>query len=131
MRIGRPSARNRSTFCGNRQIMGSRFAEPDPGIDHDPLAGNAGLLQGVEAFRQVGGNFSQHVVIVGILLHRGGRPFHVHANDAGLGSGQTEAIAGSKVRPDTSLTMTTPESASLAGPPRRFWYRWTTGPSSR
>ena len=92
--------------------MGGRLAKPDPRIDHDPLTGNAGLLQGVDPRSQVRGDFTQHVVIVGILLHRGGRPLHVHANDAGPGSAQTEAIAGSNVRPDTSLTMTAPASSA-------------------
>ena len=92
--------------------MGGRLAKPNPRINHDPLSGNAALLHGVDAFRQVGGDFRQHVVIVGILLHRRGRALHVHANDAGPGSRETEAIAGSKVRPDTSLTITAPASSA-------------------
>ena len=57
-------------------VMLQCFAEAEAGVGYH--VGHAHLVQAVDAFGQVQEHLASHVVVVGGLLHGGGRALHVH-----------------------------------------------------
>src|SRR5581483_8950865 len=69
------------------EVVGHRLAEPEPGVGHELVFGDAGLDGGGPPLGQEGADLGHHVVVAGVDLHGGRRALHVHEDVTGAGRG--------------------------------------------
>ncbi len=79
IRIGRPSAQQLVQAPEQGEVVRERLAEADPGVEHDPLLGDAGRHGERQALVQERLDLVHHVpAVAGFALHRAGLAEHVH-----------------------------------------------------
>ncbi len=69
------------------EVVLERLAEADPGIDPDPLLGDAAGHRRLDALGEEGADIVDHVVVDGVVLHRARASLHVHQDHAAVALG--------------------------------------------
>ena len=109
--IARPPTSSRQV-AQERQVVGDRLAEADPGVDPD-LAHPGRAAARAARSTQEAVHLGHHVVVAGVVCIVGRRPLHVHGDPAGTprsaATGHSEA--------ETSLTRVAPAATAARPPP--------------
>lgn len=82
------------------QVVIHRLAEPDPGVEKDPLACHTGVERHLRAALEKGPHLRDHVAVPGVILHRPRLAAHVHEADVAPGFGDEVRHPGGTERPD-------------------------------
>ena len=93
-------------------MWSSLLAEPDPGVDGEPVRADPGEHGSLHAFTQVLVHLGHHVVVAGVVLHRLRLTEHVHQHEPGAAVPDDPEHGGS-LPPPTSFTTSAP--AAIAG----------------
>ena len=106
---GRPSATSSSSRREQLEVVLDRLAEADPGVEHDPLLGDAVADREAEPLLEERLDLGDDVVVARVALHRARVAEHVHQAAARRRPRRPRsAISGSPRSAVTSLTIVAP-----------------------